>query len=72
MARAMLLEIQHIPNYQTLWAEAFNTDKYLGNSSHKSAGTQKDFIPFEIIKKRKLHIQNMSVFGSNYHVHIPK
>lgn len=68
----MLSEIQHIPNCKTFWAEAVNTDKCLGNSSYTSARTQQDLIPFEIITKRKLHIQTMSVSGSNYYVHILK
>lgn len=69
IARTILTNIKHIPEYKHLWAEAEKTADYLCNRMYTSARKYHDKTPFEVIIESKLSLKQLRTFGSLGHVH---
>lgn len=72
MARSMLMDAKHVPNYMHLWAEAIHTANYLRNRMFSSAGTKGNKTPYETIMGKKPDVSHIRVFGSKAYIHLPK
>ncbi|CDF34349.1 unnamed protein product [Chondrus crispus] len=72
MARAMMMDIEFVPNQERFWAEAVNTSNYVRYRMFTSAAIDLNKTPFETIMGKRPCLKHVRTFGSKAFVHISK